>query len=234
MELTFFQRLLLCLTVSVCFCLIVFACLYLFVPDCDCPSLSVRIRLYIFLISLFLSLLVSDCLSLSMNESLSVCVCLNRCPSVSPSVRTYPSYYLPLSPLRSTKTRKHSLSSEKFIEAGVTIRFVTLLFECSLFERLEAEGADEVFRVKLLPHGSDASTWERRKLRSDGGEGTRRANRDTWGEQGQVGRTGTGGASRKECGAEVGIEFYSMRKFFPHGVSENGARQETHVLEWRF
>lgn len=47
--------------------------------------------------------------------------------------------------------------TEEFDEAAVTVRLVVLLFERAFVELLQAEGADEVFRVELLGHGGDAA-----------------------------------------------------------------------------
>jgi hypothetical protein len=43
----------------------------------------------------------------------------------------------------------------------VTVRLFSLLLESSLVELLQAEGADEMFRVELPEHGGDAATGNR-------------------------------------------------------------------------
>jgi hypothetical protein len=43
----------------------------------------------------------------------------------------------------------------------MTVRLLSLLLESSLIELLQAEGADEMFRVELPEHGGDAATGNR-------------------------------------------------------------------------
>jgi len=51
-------------------------------------------------------------------------------------------------------------SSEYLVEAGVAVRLVLLLLESTLVQLLEAEGADEVFRVEFLEHGRNAASGD--------------------------------------------------------------------------
>lgn len=51
-------------------------------------------------------------------------------------------------------------SSEYLVEAGVAVWLVLLLLESALIQLLQAEGADEVFRVEFLEHGRDAASGD--------------------------------------------------------------------------
>lgn len=49
-------------------------------------------------------------------------------------------------------------STEQFLEAAVTVGLVVLLLEGALVQLLQAERADEVFRVKFAKHRGYATT----------------------------------------------------------------------------
>jgi hypothetical protein len=55
---------------------------------------------------------------------------------------------------------KHSEArlAEEFVKARMTVGLVVLFLECAFVQLLEAEGADEVLRMKLPEHGRDAPT----------------------------------------------------------------------------
>lgn len=52
---------------------------------------------------------------------------------------------------------KRKRLTEELDEAALAVRLVVLLLEGAFVELLQAEGADEVLRVKLLGHGGDAA-----------------------------------------------------------------------------
>ena len=48
-------------------------------------------------------------------------------------------------------------SSKQLAEASVAVRLLSLLLERAFVQLLETEGTDEMFRMELFPHCSDAS-----------------------------------------------------------------------------
>ena len=48
--------------------------------------------------------------------------------------------------------------------AFMTVRFVSLLLECSLVELFQAETADKVFWMKLSEHGCDTPTLKQEMI----------------------------------------------------------------------
>lgn len=53
-------------------------------------------------------------------------------------------------------------SPVKLVEAGMTVRFVVLLFECAFVELFQAEWADKVFWMVFAAHGSDTTPCGRK------------------------------------------------------------------------
>ena len=51
-------------------------------------------------------------------------------------------------------------SAEEFDEARMTVRLLVLLLKRSFIELLQAERADEVFRVELFVHGGDTAACD--------------------------------------------------------------------------
>jgi len=41
----------------------------------------------------------------------------------------------------------------------MTVGLIILFFKCSFVQLFQAEGAHEVFRMKLSEHGGDTTTW---------------------------------------------------------------------------
>lgn len=56
-----------------------------------------------------------------------------------------------------THTQRVEILAEEFDEAALAVGFVVLLFEGSLVQLLQAEGADEMLGMELLAHGWDAA-----------------------------------------------------------------------------